>query len=212
MPFIEEAKYQLMHEEIDAAKLRLEESEKKVTSLQKKLKQLKRKSRIVIVVLCLLFGISSLVVYSMYENGSLAKDSTASNSIDEEEIDIDEIRAEEARRVIDSITNIMKIRSSRSNQKNVSLNDEIANIRKNGKGKTVFSVQIGAFSERKFPLLSDNFLAGITSKDPKYYKYSLGVFTSLIKAKKLKSELIKIGFKDAFVASYINGKRQRIIH
>ncbi|PHO01812.1 sporulation protein, partial [Rhodobacteraceae bacterium 4F10] len=41
-------------------------------------------------------------------------------------------------------------------------------------------------------------------------KYSLGLYTTLDEAKGLQKELIKIGFNDAFVASYINGKRQKI--
>ncbi|CAM1358915.1 SPOR domain-containing protein [Tenacibaculum xiamenense] len=213
MPFIEEAKYQLMQEDIDATKLKLEEREKEFTELQENVQHQKQKSRTIAIVLGLLLGLSLGIIFVMVKNGSFSTSSlTTSNT---EKIDIDQIKAEEAQRVIDSITNVSNNGSDLSNdldQEDVNLDDEMATIEENNNGQTVYSVQIGVFSKNKYPLLSENSLAGIASKNSDYFKYSLGIFASLSEAKKLKSELVKIGFKDAFVASYINGERQQIHH
>ena len=61
-------------------------------------------------------------------------------------------------------------------------------------------------------MISENTLVGIASKNDELFKYSIGLFEALSEAKKMKTELVKIGFQDAFVASYINGERQKIHH
>ena len=58
MPFIEEAKYQLMQEDIDATKLKLEKKEEELTDLQQNFLHQKQQSKTIAVVLGLLFGIS----------------------------------------------------------------------------------------------------------------------------------------------------------
>ncbi|SEB50877.1 hypothetical protein SAMN04489761_1119 [Tenacibaculum sp. MAR_2009_124] len=212
MPFIEEAKYQLMQEDIDATKLKLEEREKELTDLNESVQHQKQKSRTIAIVLGLLLGLSLGIVFIVLKNNNFsAGDLTADTKID-----VAKIKAEEAERVIDSISNAVSNNSGLAandlNQEDVNLDDEMATIEENNNGQTVYSVQIGVFSKNKYPLLSENSLAGIASKNSEYFKYSLGIFASLAEAKKLKSELVKIGFKDAFTASYINGERQQIHH
>ncbi|MGG8498048.1 SPOR domain-containing protein [Tenacibaculum sp. TC6] len=210
MPFIEEAKYQLMQEDIDTAKLKLEESEKELNELQESYKHQKQKSRTIIVLLFIFLGIAIGVIY-LFKNGTLNSEGIIVNN--NNTVDIEEIKAKEAQRVIDSLNNA----NEESNLDNASLSEEnldetLGKISKNSKGSTVYSVQIGVFSKNKYPLLSKAMLSGIAVPDDGYFKYSLGIFASLDEAKKLKNELVKVGFKDAFVASYINGKRQQIHH
>ena len=45
MPFIEESKYQLMQEDIDNAKLKLEEKEKELSDMQENIQHQKQKAR-----------------------------------------------------------------------------------------------------------------------------------------------------------------------
>ncbi len=213
MPFIEEAKYQLMQEDIDATKLKLEEREKELTEIQENVQHQKQKSRTIAIVLGLLLGLSLGIIFVMVKNGSFTASQLTKSS--EDTVDIAKIKAEEAQRVIDSISNATYNDSSPSDdadQEEVNLDDEIATIEENNNGQTVYSVQIGVFSKNKYSLMSEKSLAGIASKNSDYFKYSLGIFASISEAKKLKSELVKIGFKDAFVASYINGERQQIHH
>ena len=128
-------------------------------------------------------------------------------------IDVTKIKAQEAKRVIDSISNSTSSYEDEDlNQENTSIDDDISNIEENYNGQTVYSVQIGIFSKNRHPLISENTLVGIASKNDELFKYSIGLFEVLSEAKKMKTELVKIGFQDAFVASYINGERQKIHH
>ena len=72
----------------------------------------------------------------------------------------------------------------------------------------VFKVQIGAFHK---PLPSDIFkglqpLSGETTR-PGWIRYCSGLFKAFEPANIVKKEIQKIGYKDAFVVAYFNGKR-----
>ncbi len=73
-----------------------------------------------------------------------------------------------------------------------------------------YAVQIGAFEKRNLSLYSQNYVNFKEIKKGEYNKYALGNFATLQEAKNFRKELISIGFKDAFVASYKNGERIRI--
>ena len=72
----------------------------------------------------------------------------------------------------------------------------------------VFKVQIGAFRK---PLPDDAFnnlqpLSGETTR-PGWIRYCLGLFRTFEPANLLKKEVRSMGYKDAFVVAYYNGKR-----
>jgi hypothetical protein len=72
----------------------------------------------------------------------------------------------------------------------------------------IFKVQIGAF---KSPLPDNAFgglqpLSGETSR-PGWIRYCLGMFRSFEPANLLKKDVQGIGYRDAFVVAYLNGKR-----
>ncbi len=74
----------------------------------------------------------------------------------------------------------------------------------------VYAVQIGAFEEKNLSLYSDKFMNFREIKQGNLNKYALGNFATLSEAKKFRRELVKLGFSSAFIASYLNGKRQQI--
>jgi len=76
--------------------------------------------------------------------------------------------------------------------------------------KVVYAVQIGAFEERNLSLYSDNFVNFKEIKSGGFNKYALGNFETLNEAKKFRRELVKLGFRNAFIGSYQNGKRVKI--
>lgn len=211
MPFIEEAKYQLMQEDIDATRLKLEETEKELNEVHEDLKHQKQRTKTFIVLLCTFLGVAIGIIY-MFASGNLTNEGMVINS--HEKIDVAKIKADEAQRVLDSIGNLTTSDTSNSfaSSEDVSLEDEVAKIGENSNGQTIYSVQIGVFSNKGYPLLSKSTLAGIAAQNDGFFKYSLGIFATLNEAKTMKNELVKIGFKDAFVASYINGERQQIHH
>ncbi|WP_335965329.1 SPOR domain-containing protein [Galbibacter sp. PAP.153] len=76
--------------------------------------------------------------------------------------------------------------------------------------EVIYAVQIAALENRDLSLYSEELRNINQYKDKPYNKYSLGNFTSLDDAKIFRKELIALGFQDAFVASYKNGKRIKI--
>lgn len=209
MPFIEEEKFKLMQEDLDNAKLKREEAESELSSTQEELAALKKSSKTLPIFLGLLLGLALGAAYYFYANGG----SSAINNID-----IEAVKKKEAYRVIDSISRAQAraARNADESENNVSSNSDINTeavadeIAENTSGQTIYSVQIGVLSENKYPLLSSEVIPSTVTTDDGYFKYSLGLYTTLDEAKDLQKELIKIGFSDAFVASYINGKRQKI--
>ncbi|MGG6231291.1 SPOR domain-containing protein [Tenacibaculum sp. SDUM215027] len=207
MPFIEEDKFKLMQEDLDNAKLKREEAESELNSTQEELAAVKKSSKTLPIFLGLLLGLALGAAYYFYANGG----SSAINNVD-----IEAVKKKEAYRVLDSI-NRAEARAARNDEEsdnNMSsdINTETLadEVKENTTGKTIYSVQIGVLSDNKYPLLSSEVIPSTVTTNDGYFKYSLGLFTTLEEAKELQKELIKIGFSDAFVASYINGERQKI--
>ncbi|MCG7502303.1 SPOR domain-containing protein [Tenacibaculum sp. Mcav3-52] len=210
MPFIEEEKFKLIQEDLDNAKLKREEAESELSTTQEELAALKKSSKTLPIFLGLLLGLALGAAYYFYVNGG---DSAINN------LDVESIKKKEAYRVLDSI-NRAQARAARNNEESSdNINDISSNINtetitnevtENINGKTIYSVQIGVLSENKYPLLSSEVIPSTVTTNDGYFKYSLGLYTTLDEAKDLQKELIKIGFNDAFVASYINGERQKI--
>lgn len=98
---------------------------------------------------------------------------------------------------------------------NLSMNQEI-NANDSGEsagsldGELVYAVQIGAFEEKNLSMYSENFVNFREIKSGGFNKYALGNFETLNEAKKFRRELVKLGFRNAFIASYQNGKRLKI--
>jgi len=76
--------------------------------------------------------------------------------------------------------------------------------------EVVYTVQVAALVNDKVDLVSEDLLNMNIYKDLPYNKYALGSFARLEEAQKLRKALMQLGFKDAFVASYKNGKRIKI--
>ncbi|WP_299247001.1 SPOR domain-containing protein [uncultured Aquimarina sp.] len=74
----------------------------------------------------------------------------------------------------------------------------------------IYAVQIGAFEEKDLSLYSDKFVNFKEIKAGSFNKYALGNFASLSEAKKFRRELVRLGFRGAFIASYQNGQRIKI--
>ncbi|MEX6625691.1 hypothetical protein [Tenacibaculum salmonis] len=212
MPFIEEEKLVLMQEDLDNNKLKREEAENELSETQKILTSSQKKSKITTILLGLLLGLSLGACYYFYTNTGGA------TSFSEDDIAV--IKNKENSRVLDSVkrANIRALRAlenSSSTNSNSGIDSEnlentIDEVKNNTTGETMYSVQIGVLYDKKFPLLSSKTIPSIITSKDGYFKYSLGLFTTLEEAKELRQELITLGIEDAFVASYIDGKRQKI--
>ncbi|AXT62834.1 SPOR domain-containing protein [Aquimarina sp. AD10] len=98
---------------------------------------------------------------------------------------------------------------------NLSMNQELAS-EDNGEsagsieGEVIYAVQIGAFESKDLSLYSENFVNFREIKSEGFNKYALGNFETLNEAKKFRREIVQLGFRNAFIASYQNGERIKI--
>ena len=76
--------------------------------------------------------------------------------------------------------------------------------------ETIYTVQVAALTNENVSLVSNDLVNMAVYKDVEYNKFALGNYTTLEEALKLRDVLISLGFEDAFVASYKNGKRLKI--
>lgn len=73
-----------------------------------------------------------------------------------------------------------------------------------------YAVQVAAFEHKEISLYSSDLKNINHYKDKNFNKYALGNFTNLEDANLFRKEMVALGFKDVFVASYKNGKRIKI--
>jgi len=76
--------------------------------------------------------------------------------------------------------------------------------------ETVYSVQVKSFVDNNVTLASKALTNTLFVKTNPFYSYSLGNFETITEARKFRQQLVALGFDDAFVASYKEGKRIQI--
>ncbi|MBQ4822910.1 SPOR domain-containing protein [Aquimarina sp. MMG016] len=110
-----------------------------------------------------------------------------------------------------------KIASLEETIQNISMNQELegndadSNEEKGSlQEELVYAVQIGAFEDKDLSMYSDGFVNFREIKSGSFNKYALGNFETLNEAKRFRRELVKLGFRNAFIASYQNGERLKI--
>lgn len=208
MPFLNDQEFENLQQEIKDLNSKNEEFEAELAEKEEEIGDVKSVARNRNILLSFLSGVSIAAAVYFFQ-----KQSPGGN------INIDEIKRTEATRVLDSITDAGgndeyadnyddSATDDTGDEESVSLEQGISSVKNKIKNEVVYSVQIGAFTEKRYPLLSES-IAGILSKDD-YLRYSVGLFTTLKEAQSFRKQLIKLGFDDAFVASYVNGKRQEI--
>ncbi len=76
--------------------------------------------------------------------------------------------------------------------------------------QTIYSVQIGAFKKFNLSLFSKNLINFKNYNYKDYHAYALGNFDNFDEALSFRKALMDLGFQDAFVTTYVNGKRKLI--
>lgn len=107
---------------------------------------------------------------------------------------------------IDSIVNERIAVYANQNYDELTEDDSAGTI----KDELIYAVQIGAFTENNISVTSEDLAQFQEVKKGEFYKYALGAFSNLEEAQQFRKELVKLGFNDAFIGSYKNGKRVRI--
>ncbi|MGB5169891.1 MAG: SPOR domain-containing protein [Eudoraea sp.] len=195
MPFIEESDLLELHKDIDKAQII---NERLLDQIKFKNKELKRSKiqRNVLAGVTALFLIGTLAITSF-----TAGLSSSSNTYDDRNLLVS----------IDSL-DAVKTRIDNLKQKNeeLSLVNEFYMAKRFLEKEKIYSVQVKSFVDNNITLSAESLANTMFVKTNPFYSYSLGNFETLEEARSFRYQLVKMGFDDAFVASYQDGKRIKI--
>ncbi len=195
MPFIEESDLLELHKDIDKAQII---NERLLDQIKYKNKELRRSNlqRNVLAVVTGVFLIGTLAITSFtaglsrssggYENANLL---VSIDSLDAIKSRIDNLKQQNAE---------------------LSLVREFYLAKQFLEKEKIYSVQIKSFVDNNITLTSEALSNTLFVKTNPFYSYSLGNFATLEEAQKFRKQLVDMGFNDAFVASYKEGKRIQI--
>ncbi|MGB5236333.1 MAG: SPOR domain-containing protein [Flavobacteriaceae bacterium] len=194
MPFIEESDLLELHKDIDKAQII---NERLLDQIKYKNKELRRSKiqRNILGGITGLFLISTLVFTSFTAGLSSSKEFDDTNLL----VSIDSLDAIKSR--IDNLE---------LQNDELSLVKEFYLAKKFLEKEKIYSVQVKSFVDNNVTLASEALTNTLFVKTNPFYSYSLGNFETLKEAQSFRYQLVKMGFDDAFVASYQDGKRVKI--
>jgi hypothetical protein len=195
MPFIEESDLLDLHKDIDKAQIINERLLDQINYKNKDLRKLKLQRNILLGFVGL-FVIGTLAITSFTAGYSSKKSYENQNHL---LVSIDSLEAVKTR-----IDNLKMQNEELSLVKEFYLAKEFLNKEK------IYSVQVKSFVDNNVTLASEALTNTLFVKTNPFYAYSLGNFETLEEAQKFRKQLVQIGFNDAFVASYQDGKRLKI--
>lgn len=194
MPFIEESDLLELHKDIDKAQII---NERLLDQIKFKNKELRRSKvqRNIFAGITVLFLIGTLAVTSFSAGLASSKQKNADMAL----VSIDSLDAFRDR-----------LRNLQQQNQELSLVKEFYLAKSFLEKEKIYSVQIKAFVENNINLAPETLTNTMFVKTNPFYAYSLGNFETLEAAQNFRKELVSMGFKDAFVASYQDGKRIQI--
>jgi hypothetical protein len=195
MPFIEESDLLELHKDVDKAQTI---NERLLDQIKLKNREIRKKrfQRNALAGITGLFLIVVLTVFSFTAGRSVSNNfESPSNLL----VSIDSLDAIKSR--IDNL---------RQQNEELSLVKEFYLAKEFLRKEKIYSVQVKSFVDNNVTLASEALTNTMFVKANPFYSYSLGNFETLREAQNFREQLVDIGFKDAFVASYKNGKRVRI--
>lgn len=196
MPFIEESDLLELHKDIDKAQIINERLLDQIKIKNKELKTSKIQ-RNVLGGITALFLVGTLAVTSF--TAGLSSNPGSFESQNNLLVSIDSLDAIKTR--IDNL---------KQQNEELSLVNDFYLAKKFLEKETIYSVQVKSFVDNNVALASEALTNTLFVKTNPFYSYSLGNFGTLEEAQKFRAELVDIGFQDAFVASYKDGKRVQI--
>ncbi len=192
MPFIEENDLLDLHKDIEKSQIINERLLDQIKFKNKDLRKLKIQRNLFI-------GITALLLVSALAITSFTAGVSTSNSNQNVLFSIDSLEAIKAR--MDNL--------KRQNQE-LSLVKEFYLAKQFLEKEKIYSVQVKSFVDNNTTLASEALTNTLFVKTNPYYAYSLGTFETLEEAQSFRQQLVSLGFEDAFVASYQDGKRLKI--
>lgn len=195
MPFIEESDLLELHKDVDKAQII---NERLLDQIKFKNKEIRKNKlqRNILGSITGLFLIGTVIVFSFTAGRSVSNNYESPNNL---LVSIDSLDA-------------IKSRMDNLKQQNaeLSLVREFYLAKEFLEKEKIYSVQVKSFVDNNMTLASEALTNTMFVKTNPFYSYSLGNFETLKEAQTFRKQLIDIGFSDAFVASYKEGKRIQI--
>jgi hypothetical protein len=196
MPFIEESDLLELHKDIDKAQIINERLLDQIKIKNKELKSSKIARNVLGATTALfVFGLVGLFLFNAGRLSNPNPSEQQNNLL----VSIDSLDAIKVR--IDNL---------REQNQELSLVKEFYLAKNFLDKEKVYSVQIKSFVDNNVTLASEALTNTLFVKTNPFYAYSLGNFETLKEAQLFRKQLVEIGFEDAFVASYKEGKRIQI--
>ncbi len=195
MPFIEESDLLELHKDIDKAQIINERLLDQIKFKNKELKKSKIQRNVLAGITGLfLIGTLGITAFTagLSQNNFEAQDQYVLSDIDS----LDAIKS--------------RLDNLKQQNEELSLVKEFYLAKNFLEKEKVYSVQVKSFVDNNVTLASEALTNTMFVKTNPFYSYSLGNFETLQEAQKFRTQLVDIGFKDAFVASYKEGKRIQI--
>ena len=195
MPFIEESDLLELHKDIDKAQIINERLLDQIKFKNKELKKSKIQRNVLAGITGLfLIGTLGIIAFTagLSQNTFETQDQYVLSDIDS----LDAIKS--------------RLDNLKQQNEELSLVKEFYLAKNFLEKEKVYSVQVKSFVDNNVTLASEALTNTMFVKTNPFYSYSLGNFETLQEAQKFRLQLVDIGFKDAFVASYKEGKRIQI--
>ncbi|MEM1336588.1 MAG: SPOR domain-containing protein [Bacteroidota bacterium] len=192
MPFIEENDLLDLHKDIEKSQIINERLLDQIKFKNKDLRKIKIQRNVFV-------GITAILVVSALAITSFSAGVNTSKVNQNVLFSIDSLEAVKAR--MDNL--------KQQNQE-LSLVKEFYLAKQFLEKEKIYSVQIKSFVDNNITLASEALTNTLFVKTNPYYAYSVGTFETLEEAQTFRQQLVNLGFDDAFVASYQDGKRLKI--
>lgn len=195
MPFIEESDLLELHKDVDKAQII---NERLLDQIKFKNKEIRKNKlqRNILGGITGLFLIGTVIVFSFTAGRSVSNKYESPNNL---LVSIDSLDAIKSR-----IDNLKQQNAELSLVREFYLAKEFLEKEK------IYSVQVKSFVDNNMTLVSEALTNTMFVKTNPFYSYSLGNFETLKEAQTFRKQLVDLGFSDAFVASYKEGKRIQI--
>ena len=195
MPFIEENDLLDLHKDIEKSQIINERLLDQVGFKNKDLKKLKIQ-RNVLAGITFLFLLISFGLWGLFSGLRTSNDFRGQETLAEAVDSLDTFKS--------------RINSLKEKNQELSLVKEFYLAKEFLKKEKIYSVQVKSFVDNNATLASEALTNTLFVKTNPFYAYSLGNFETIDEARRFRKQLVNMGFKDAFVASYKDGKRVKI--
>ncbi len=198
MPVLTDEQHQELLDKAKKAEQKAQASEKKLKEINSSSEETLQQRNIFLTtsIVFLLLIVASVIIYFVQPQLLFSGQKVSDNEVVVNKDEIDNYEAQIA-------TLKEQVEQNSNNDAKVSINGQQVS--------SFYAVQLGAFTNYNQSIVSPEYSLVKNIKEDGFTKYTIGVFSKLQDARKLRQQVIKLGFEDAFIGKYKNGKRTDIV-